>query len=133
MNIIKGENAWVWMEVKGHYFYTKYKPNTVLDLDAARKIIHDAVTLAGDKIYPALSDIRDMPPHGKEVRHYFATEASDSVTANAILVSSSVSRVLANFFLTINKPSIPTRIFNDSAKAVKWLEMFPVKHRHVLV
>lgn len=133
MKIIKGENTWVWMEVKGYYFYTQFKPNTVLDLEAAKKIIHDAVTLAGDHTYPVLTDIREMPPHNKEVRNYFANEGSESACANAILVSNSISRILANFFLNINKPSIPTRIFTDSAKAVKWLEMFPIKHRQVLV
>jgi hypothetical protein len=133
METIKGENEWVWMEVKGHYFYTQFKPNTKLDLEAAKTIIHDAVVLAGDKIYPVLTDIRDMPPHDKEVRDYFANEASASSLVNAILVSSSISRILANFFLTLNKPSIPTRIFNDPVKAAKWLEMFPIRPRQVLV
>ena len=133
MKIMKGENAWVWMEIKGHYFYTQFKPNTTLDLAAAQKIIEDAVILAGDKTYPVLTDIRDMPPHSKEVRDYFANEGSDSACANAILVSSSISRILANFFLNINKPLIPTRIFNDPVKAAKWLEMFPIKQRQVLV
>jgi hypothetical protein len=133
MSTIKGENEWVRMEIRGHYFYTQFKPNTNLDLVAAKTIIQDAVTLAGDKIYPVMTDIREMPPHGKDVRDYFANDASDSSCSNAILVSSSISRILANFFLSINKPSIPTRIFTDPDKASKWLEMFPIRSRQVLV
>ncbi len=128
----EGENEWVFMEVRGHYFCTRFKPNTKLDLRAAKKIISDAVELAGNKTYPILTDIREMPSHSKDVRDYFANEGSESAVANAILVSSSISRILANFFLSINRPTIPTRIFTDTAKAAKWLEMFPVKHRQVL-
>ncbi|HSZ25769.1 MAG TPA: hypothetical protein VK766_08635 [Cytophagaceae bacterium] len=130
---VKMENEWVYIEIRGHYIYVRYKPNTLLDLDAAKKILQDAVDFSGDKIYPALTDIREMPAHSKEVRDYFAIEGSETTFANAIIVSSSFSRILANFFLTLNKPKIPTRIFSDSAKAAKWLEMFPVKAREVLV
>lgn len=133
MVTIKAENEWVWMEIRGHYFYTCYKPGKILDLPAAQKIISDATELSKDKIYPALTDIRDMPTHAKDVRNYFANEGSHNASANAIIVSSTVSKMLANFFLTLNKPIVPTRIFTDSAKAVKWLEMFPVKARPVLV
>jgi len=133
MNTIKSENEWVWMEIRGHYFYVSYKPNTTLELSSAKKIIADAVALAGDKIYPALTDIREMPAHGKEVRTYFANEGSHNASANAIIVSNSFSMLLANFFLTLNKPVVPTRIFTDVTKAAKWLEMFPIKARPVLV
>lgn len=133
MPTIKGENEWVLMEIREHYFYVCYKPNTTLDLTAAKKIIQQATELAGDKIYPALTDIRDMPAHSKEVREYFANEGSHNASANAIMVSSSLSKVLATFFLTLNKPIVPTRIFTDQSKAAKWLEMFPIKGRPVLV
>ncbi len=133
MTKIEGENDWVWIEIKGHYLCTRFKPNTTLTLDAAKKIIYDALAIAGDKTYPVLTDIRDMPPHNKDVRDYFASDPENSASANAILVSSSISRILANFFLSINRPNIPTRIFTDQAKAAKWLEMFPIKQRKVLV
>ena len=133
MAIITGENEYVRMEVRGHYFYTQFKANTKIDLNAAKKVIHDAVVLADGKIYPVLTDIRDMPPHAKEVREYFANEASYSSCSNAILVSSSISRILATLFLSLNKPSIPTRIFTDPEKAAKWLEMFPIRPRQILV
>jgi hypothetical protein len=133
MSTRKRENEWVLMEIREHYFYVCYKPNTTLDLNAAKIIIAEATELAGDKIYPAFTDIREMPLHGKDVRDYFAKEGSHNASANAILVSSSLSKVLANFFLTLNKPIVPTKIFTDASKAVKWLEIFPVKARSVLV
>ncbi len=133
METRKLENDWVWMEIKGHYFYTCYKPGTNLDLNAAKTIIRDATTLSQDILYPALTDIADMPAHPKEVREYFAKEGSHNAIAHAIIVSNALSKLLANFFLTLNKPIVPTRLFTDVSKAAKWLEMFPVKARTVLV
>ncbi len=128
MEPLKGENTWVAMEIKKHYFHLTYKPNTTLDLAAAKQIIKDAQILANStgKRYPVLSDIRDMPPHNKDVRDFFANQPSSVSKANAILTSNSLSKILANFFLTLNKPTIPTRLFTDESKAVKWLGMFPV-------
>ncbi|HVD97539.1 MAG TPA: hypothetical protein VNB90_04985 [Cytophagaceae bacterium] len=133
MVIIKQENEWVWMELRESHFLVTYKPNTILDLQAAQTIIREATELAGDKVYPALTDIKDMPSHPKEVRQYFANEGSHNATANAILVSSSINKIMANFFLTLNKPTVPTRLFTDANKAIKWLEMFPVIARPALV
>jgi hypothetical protein len=133
METIKGENEWAYMEIRKHYFYVQYKPDTQLDAEAARQVLRDCIELAGDKIYPAMTNIIQMPPHDKSVRDVFANEGSSSTTANAILVSSTFSMIVANFFLSLNKPAIPTRIFTDESKAAKWLEMFPIKARPVLV
>ena len=133
MNTIKGENEWVKMEIHEYYFFIEYKTGTKLDLIAAKKIIEDAVKLADGKVYPAMTDIKNMPSHSKDVRDYFANEGSKNAIANAIIISSSLSSILANIFLTLNKPVIPTRIFTDSKKAAKWLEMFPVTSRKVLI
>ncbi len=133
MENLSTETEWVKMEIREYYLYTKFKPNKTLDLITAKQIISDAVAFANGKVYPVLTDIRDMAPHNHEVRDYFANEASDSSVANAILISSALSSVLANIFLTLNKPTIPTRIFTDPKKAAKWLEMFPVKARGVLI
>ena len=129
MNTEKRENEWVWMEIRGHYFFVNYKSDTILTLDAAKEIISDAIRFASNKTYPVLTDIRNMPSHYKDVREYFANEGSKHVCANAILVSNPLSRILANFFLSINKPVAPTKLFTEEEKAAKWLEMFPVKHR----
>jgi hypothetical protein len=129
----KSENEWVYMEVREHYFYVKYKPNTILDIDAAKKIINDTVFLADGKVYPCLCDISDMPQHHKDVQVYFAKEGSKFSLANAIIVSNSLSKILANLFIIISKPIIPTKIFTDISKATKWLEMFPKTEKKVLV
>jgi hypothetical protein len=35
-----------------------------------------------------------------------------------------LSRALGNFFLGLNKPSMPTRLFDDQEQALAWLRGF---------
>jgi hypothetical protein len=37
-------------------------------------------------------------------------------------------RLLANFFINVNKPPTPTKVFNDKAKALEWLMGFVEKN-----
>ncbi len=61
----------------------------------------------------------------KEARDYFANERTASIQrATALLIGSAVSRIIGNFFLGLNKPITPTRLFTDPEEAIKWLHTF---------
>ena len=61
----------------------------------------------------------------KEARDYFANERTASIQrATALLIGSAVSRIIGNFFLGLNKPITPTRLFTDPEEAIKWLRTF---------
>ncbi len=42
-----------------------------------------------------------------------------------LLIGSPVSRVIGNFFMGLNKPIYPTKLFTDPQKAIRWLQTFP--------
>lgn len=42
--------------------------------------------------------------------------------ADAFVLSSMAQRILANFYIKINKPERPTRFFNDPETALIWLK-----------
>jgi len=107
-----------------YMFVLKKTTRRELDIEAAKKIIADSLLFTEGKIYPVMNDIKNMPSHTREVREFFAGQGSRSAKANAILVSSTFNRVMANFFLSLSKPLIPTKIFNDRNKAAEWLEKF---------
>ena len=72
-----------------------------------------------------LTDGRVSAQSSPEVRQYAASkESTDLKIAEALLIDSVASRLLANFFIRTNKPAIPTRIFTDEAKATAWLLSF---------
>ncbi len=56
---------------------------------------------------------------------YYANERTASIQrATALLIDSPVSRVIANFFMGLNRPLSPTRVFTEQTQAIRWLQTF---------
>jgi hypothetical protein len=73
---------------------------------------------------PLLSDIRQIKSASREAREIFTqpdSEVARSISGMALLVNSTVSRVIGNFFLGFNKPIFPTRIFTNETASRRWL------------
>lgn len=72
-----------------------------------------------------LIDMTAVSEITKEARDYFANERTASIQrATSLLISSPVSRIIGNFFMGLNKPISPTRLFTEPQKAIKWLQTF---------
>lgn len=81
--------------------------------------------LAGRRRSPLLVDARDGGPMDRPARTEFARRG-DLVAAVALLVRSPLSRIVANFFLSVARPMAPTPLFDDEAAALDWLrELVP--------
>ncbi len=58
-------------------------------------------------------------------RSLAAGKETDNITiAFAIFISSPIGRVLGNFFIQVDKPPYPTKLFTDEDQAIKWLLEF---------
>jgi len=45
----------------------------------------------------------------------------DATSRLALYVESSLSRVIANFFIGVSRPSVPTKVFTEMDDALRWL------------
>jgi hypothetical protein len=126
MSVSTFENEWVIIEHHKKYLYVCFKENNEdeLDIEAAKKIIEDSLKFTDGVVFPVMNDIKNMPTHTREVREFFAGQASRSAKANAILVTNTFNRIMASFFLSLSKPLIPTKIFSDRSKAIEWLQKY---------
>ncbi|MGB0888134.1 MAG: hypothetical protein ACPGSL_08440 [Vicingaceae bacterium] len=89
--------------------------------------IHDAYDqmLEKDKKYRILYLPGKYVDWEKEARECCATEeATKHSLAEAIVVHSLAQRLLVNFYLKINKPLVPTKLFRNKVSAKKWLMSF---------
>ena len=88
----------------------------------AQESIRDGLNKAKTRV---LIDITGVTEISKEARDYFANERTAAIQrATALVVGSPVSRVIGNFFMGLNKPISPTRLFTDPSKAIRWLHTF---------
>lgn len=118
----KSKNTdYVTMQIADGIFYMYYKPLKLLDISIARKIVQDRIAFKEGVTYPSLFDIQRVEHSTKEARDYMADEGNQLVRASAIMVSSPVLRMMANFFIMVNKPKNPTRMFTDERSALDWL------------
>ena len=61
----------------------------------------------------------------RDARMYYANERTASIQrATALLVDSPLTRVIANFFMGLNRPLSPSRMFTDQTQAIRWLQTF---------
>jgi hypothetical protein len=74
---------------------------------------------------PILVDIRKARSVSREARAYYAGYASAEIySAAGFIVESPLSRALGNFFLGLNKPMYPTRLFTSEEEALAWLRQY---------
>ena len=78
------------------------------------------VKLSKGQQRPVLVDARNIKSVDFAARKEAATFAE--ITSAALLINSALSRMIGNVFITVNKPSIPVRLFTSEAEAVEWLK-----------
>lgn len=114
---------WTWMENDG-VARTKAKPFSEITLEDAKEN-SKAVNSLSRSFYPLLIDATEVKSITKEARDYFSMNNRESkVVAFAILIKSPLSKIIANFFMGLNKPRVPIKIFTEENKATEWCRSF---------
>lgn len=126
-NYIENQYAEYWIE--NEMIYGVFKPGLVISIDIAQKMVRDRLKLAENVSRPAMIDIRNLVSIDGVSRKYLAgEEGSQFLTAGALIVDRNlISTFAANIFIKLDRPPIPTKLFNDSVKALKWLQKFKQK------
>ena len=103
--------------------YCTTKPDAREEHAQAEQNVAAIDKLCAEKHWPMLSDIRNLRSQSREARALYA--ASPIATAVALIVPNPVSRVIGSFYLGLNKPSVPTKLFKSEAEARVWLAEHP--------
>ena len=114
----------MYLELEDDLLIGYYKKDKKIDLAAAKQIVEDRLEFTGGLPVLILAinlGVRNMT---KEARDYLATEGVKSVIAGAIITGSPVGSFIGNWYLSISKPLIPSRIFTRKEAAIKWLLQF---------
>jgi hypothetical protein len=98
-------------------------PRFAMDLEDAVTVLDGITKLTGAMPCPLLVDLRDAGPIDRSARVEMARR-SDVLSAVALIVGTPLSRMMGNFYVNVNKPKAPTRLFDDEASAIAWLRKF---------
>lgn len=102
---------------------TMVKKGADIDLASAKENTQAVNSFFKGRHYPIIIDSSDIHSMSREARKHFSTNGRvTSINSMAILVSSSLSKVIGNFFMGLNKSDVPARLFNNEQEAIIWLK-----------
>jgi hypothetical protein len=95
-----------------------------IELSDALQNLEATKLLTKNDRYLILVDGRVSLSISREARAFAAETKNDESIASAMIITSTANKLIGNFYINVNKPSIPTRIFSSEEKAIEWLSGF---------
>jgi len=94
-------------------------------VDAKETVAAQRALVGPDDKATVLVDMRGINASDADARKHFATpEVERGNAAVALVVDSPVSKVIGNFFIGLDKPACPTKLFTSEPDAIDWLRGF---------
>jgi hypothetical protein len=102
-----------------------YNPDVNIELADAIETSTAMHKMVKEKPYTLLVDLRGLFGNmTNEARNHYANDFKTNKIriAEALLIDNLPNRILARFYIKINKPKCPVKIFSKKEKAMHWLE-----------
>ena len=125
------DTPYVHFELQDDLLFCTYKKGLRLNLDMAKEIVK--ARLEFTNYIPALVVVYNagVISMDKKARDYLSSEEGlRGCIAGTIVLDSPFGLFLGNFYLSVTKPKMPTRIFSKTEDALKWLDKFRPKIKH---
>lgn len=104
---------------------SEYKQDAELDLELAEYGQQIVAKITEGKSIPHLMIACPGLTVTKEVRDWGATLPGNKYRlATAVVCNTLAHRILGNFFIKIQKPMRPTKMFSEVPEAMEWLKQF---------
>ena len=97
----------------------RFKAAVIITEEIARRTMAELATLASGRRIVLLADIRLVKSVSREARVFY--DSATEFSALALLAGSPATQMIANFFIGLKRPKVPTQMFTDEEKALAWL------------
>ncbi len=117
------ETGIAYLSYKDDVLWIVVKDDSVVSVEDMEELLKACVKLSGSKKYYSIVDVRVNAGANPGVTEYYAkNEYNQYRYADAFIINTLAMRLLVNFYMTFNKPSVPTKTFNDPEQAKQWIE-----------
>ena len=112
--------------IENNILYSIYKEGVDVNIENIEKNIIARKKMQKGEKYPTLVDVRKVWQFSDEARKLAGgDDVSGMSTAIAVVTGYSMPiRMVANFFMKFNRPTIPTQLFKTKKRALAWLDTF---------
>lgn len=105
--------------------YVLFKDNCVIDIDFQMRLLDYYIDITGGKLMPFIFLAAENVSVTKEARdNAILIENQSMVGASALIVTNLAYKIIANFYMKVNKPKRPLKAFGNEEEAIKWLQTF---------
>ena len=105
--------------------YVTYRSKITIDLNSAKKIVEARVRFQNNTPSLVLCDISALFYMDYEARNYLATIGSKLIEKVALYCGSKQHKSMANYFVAVCNPTVPTKIYTDLSEAIDYLRSKP--------
>ncbi len=120
--ILKTRTGEVFLGEDGIYRQQMFE-NVHVNLEDAKELFARNEELSDGTTRPLLVIVAGTRSLSREARSHFSGKESVRLfSAVALLVESPLTRVISNFFIGLNKPLFPVKIFSSEKDALEWLK-----------
>ena len=99
-----------------------WKEGVVIEKEDAENTMSYAIeNYNKGRLMPTFVELTHIKNMTREARDYFQNTNTGTSSALALVVASSLSRVMGNLFISMNQSGVPLKLFNDDAQAMEWL------------
>ena len=125
INDINNENDIATFHYEAEVLVVNYKADIEITLDRAKQYLIARKKYQKEDKVKLIADVSKVLDVSKEARAFFSSKNfSELNIAMALITNSLQGKIFANFFMRLNKPANPTKMFQSKAKALKWLRTF---------
>jgi hypothetical protein len=124
MKTIQTKVAYFSYDSRSRILRMKIMEDASIEVEDAVQNYEAASSLTNGEKHLLLVDAQANVYISKETRIYSAQTKPNSPLAIALVVNSTANRLIGNFYINFNKPKVPTKLFSNEEKALKWLEEF---------
>lgn len=125
-NHIKSEYSETWFYDGVIYQVISPKVKKIT-LEIAKQLVQDRIAATGTVgisvlVYVVVNNAISVD--SEATKYYKQPEAYANIRAIAMKMDNYIARMVGNLIFVINKPNVPTALFNDEEKALKWLKRY---------
>lgn len=103
--------------------HTECFPNSIMTLEDGLESTRISAEMVNYQPLPLLCDLKNVVKMTQECRKHFAgAEHAKTFSKCALIIPNPLSKMIGNFFLGLNKPLKPTRLFTSMEKGIEWLK-----------
>lgn len=124
-NLVKSQYSETWLN--DGVVYQMISPQIFkVNLEIAKQLVEDRKQASGDFVkLPVIVFLNNATNIQNEAKKFYrTTESYENITALALVMDNYTARLVATLVFNIQKPIIPTNVFNSEQKARKWLQKF---------